>query len=574
MLLQITNLNKTLLDKQLYNELNLIIEKGEKSALIGQNGTGKSTLFRIITGQDSDWSGQVEIAKGTTITMTAQEHHESDFPQDYTALEYILSSVPNYNHWKKILDNGQTEATVTEKYIDTLGEYTDAGYFTIEDEIVAMLEGFGIELEKTLGSFISLSGGEKRFVELTKVIFSQSDLILIDEPTNHLDYVGKQLFIDWVKGTDKTVLIITHDRDVLAEVNKIYDLKGGEIHSFTGNYHNYLKQNMHSTVSALNKYETDLARIEKLKKQANDAKEKKLSAKSNKGRLQAKILEERMKREYREIKENMEKPSFWLDKESIDMVDKKVESSYERYKDRTIQLNSRTETGKKRHAKRLFVVDQLVLGYDEPLFTPIGLEFYTGERVQIIGRNGAGKSTFLQELIAAVTCTYPEHNEMLAKNRDLKDVDEESSPRKTFAGELILKNPIRLGVYEQEVSPTYMQLSLPDAIGMVLGENGHPINPTEIKRIMKQYLFEEKTYETALTSELSGGEKARFQMMKMFMNKPNLLILDEPTNHLDLPSIEVIERFLEDFDGGVIFVSHDSFFSDAVGERREVRISL
>ncbi len=559
MILTITDLNKSILDKQLYSDLNISIEKGEKSALIGQNGTGKSTLFRIIMGQDTDYTGAIQFPNGIRIVATEQEHLKNSLISSKSAMEYILETIPYYNKWQAVLKQANDGKTLPDNYIEVLSDYTDAGYFTLEEEIISTLEGFGVSMEKSLIPLSNLSGGEKRFVEITRVIYSKADLILIDEPTNHLDTVGKETFINWLSKTDKTVITISHDRDLLSVVNKIYELKGGKITEYKGNYQDYLRQNLHSTISDLNKYQTDIARIEQLKKQADDAYLKKLTAKSDKGRLRSKILEERLKREYKKISQELVKPSFWLDEKSSTMINKKVQQSYSKYKDKTIKIGSVCNNKKKGYQKQLFQIKELILGYDTDLFNPISFDFYTAQKVHITGRNGAGKSSFIKYLIKEITNTYPDENKMLISSTSTKE-----NMCQLLNGEITIKNAIKLGVYEQEISNDYLSLTLPKAIGKVLAENGLDVNNTVVFQLRNQYLFDSRSYDSSLLCELSGGEKARFQMMKLFMNNPNLLILDEPTNHLDLPSIEVLEKFLSAYTGGVLFVSHDSFFTKSV----------
>jgi ATPase subunit of ABC transporter with duplicated ATPase domains len=214
MLLRVSNLSKSIGIKDLFHDLSFMFNEGEKVALIGRNGCGKTTLFHILNGDDSEYSGKVEFKKGASIILTRQEHF-LDAP--ITALDYILDSVPQYRELRSnIASYERGEDTVSlEQYLEDLHEFGSKGYFEVEAKILQSLQGFQIGEERALDNLKDLSGGEKRFVELVRVMYSEATLALIDEPTNHMDYVGKEKFIKWLTTTKQNVFLISHDRDVL-----------------------------------------------------------------------------------------------------------------------------------------------------------------------------------------------------------------------------------------------------------------------------------------------------------------------------------------------------------------------
>ncbi|HET7630285.1 MAG TPA: ATP-binding cassette domain-containing protein, partial [Candidatus Saccharimonadales bacterium] len=208
----------------------------EKVGLIGRNGIGKSTLFSILTGDDQDFSGQVTYRRGLSVVATAQEHHSSS---SQTVLQYILAGLPEYAKLSHVIETYPAHMGDDMKkiaaYSEALQRFDDKGYYQIEDKVSRELDNFQLP-EVAHRPFVSLSGGQKRLVEVVKVMQSGAQLALIDEPTNHMDYVAKAQFIDWLKTAEQAMVVITHDRDVLREVDRIVELKDGSAQSYKGNY--------------------------------------------------------------------------------------------------------------------------------------------------------------------------------------------------------------------------------------------------------------------------------------------------------------------------------------------------
>ena len=522
--------------KSLYKNVILSIQDSEKIGVIGRNGVGKSTLFGILTGSDKDFTGEIVYRRGTTVVATSQEHHEA---ADTTVLQYVLAGLPEYAELSHVVETYPEtmgdDMKKIETYTNALQRFDDKGFYQIEEVVERELENFQLS-GVAHRPFASLSGGQKRLVEVVKVMHSDAHLALIDEPTNHMDFVAKEQFIEWMKGAREAMLIITHDRDVLKHVDRIVELKDGMSVSFKGNYDAYLKQNAVSTGSAMNEFQMIEKRIANLKVKVLDY--QRLKEKSrNPGTIQKfKRLEEVSRKELAELQAK-EKPTFWIDKESVENLNYKVAGQYEKFKAKNIRMNLRGDKSRSSHV--LVSAKNLSLGYDTPLFSGINIDLREGEAVELRGRNGAGKTTIIKALLG------------------------DKAPR-YFEGELELDPQVRVGIYEQEVSRDYFELSLHDAIEKMYLDKGLAISETKIRSLMSDYLFTEGDAQVPL-SHLSGGQKARFQLISMLANDPQLLILDEPTNHLDLPSIEELENALERYAGAILYVSHDSYFQDSVG---------
>jgi ATPase subunit of ABC transporter with duplicated ATPase domains len=519
------------------------VDDGEKVGVVGRNGVGKSTLFGILAGTDQDYTGEVIYRKGTVVVATAQEHLGLG---DMTVMEYILRGLPEYAELRHILHTypetmGDDMAKI-ETYSNALDRFGQKGFYQVEELVAEELKTFQMEGFGDRG-ISSLSGGQKRLVEVVKIMHADADLALLDEPTNHMDYVAKQQFVDWLKSTRQAMLVITHDRDVLAQVDRIVELRDGEAVSYRGNYDAYLKQNAFSTGNAMNEYETVERRIANLRDKVVQFRRLKEKARDPDTIKQFKRRETQAQDELEKL-EAIEKPTFWIDRDSVAQLDYRVADRYQRFKAKNIRLGVRD--GAMRSQRKLVEARDLALGYgDNLLFEGVMIDLREGEAVELRGRNGAGKTTLINALLRPVRG---------AVGREIT----------VFDGTLTLDSQVRVGVYEQEIADTYLTLSLHDAIERMYLDRGLTISDQKIRQLMSDYLFTESDGGVAL-ERLSGGQKARFQLICMLANDPQLLILDEPTNHLDLPSIEELEAALERYTGAVLYVSHDTYFREKLG---------
>ena len=530
-------------DKTLMKDVKFSVDDGEKVGVVGRNGVGKSTLFGILSGKDTDYTGEVIFRRGITVATTAQEHHGLG---EQTVMSYILGGLPEYSKLKKIIDEypltmGDNMRKI-EEYTQALERFDQKGFYQVEEKIERELSNFQLDGYGNR-KISSLSGGQKRLVEIVKIMHSEAHLALIDEPTNHMDYVAKQQFIDWMNSQPhQAMLIITHDRDVLGQVDRIVEIKDGQAVSYRGNYDAYLKQNAQATTAGMNNFEQIEKRIVNLKQKVLDY--QRLKEKSrNPGTIQKfKRLENEARAELEELSE-MEKPTFWIDKESVGQLDYKSAERYGKFKSRNIRLSMKDASSRSQHV--LVRAENVAVGIGERiLFEDVNIDLREGEAIEIRGRNGAGKTTLIRMILAS------------GKSFDGGPV--------LYSGDIFLDPQVRIGVYEQEIDERYLSDPLEKAIEKLYMSRDLSISDTKIRQLLADYLFTDADRMTPL-ARLSGGQKARFQIIAMLANDPQLLILDEPTNHLDLPSIEELETALTKYSGAILYVSHDNYFREKLG---------
>lgn len=543
MLLKATIDSKSIGSKPLFKGLDISIESGEKIGIIGRNGAGKTTLLRMLAGEDKEYDGDIQLSRGASIIMTAQEHTEN-LKKD--CLSYILASLPNYSRLHKIIETYPehmgNDMHKINKYTEAVEQFDQLDYYNIEKKVINALERYQLSEEKARGPLSGLSGGQKRFVELVKVQQSNASLALIDEPTNHMDFVAKDAFINWMRVAGSTLVIVTHDRDVLKQVDRIIEIKDNQALSYKGNYSAYLKMNSVNTVAGMSQYEVAQQTIVNLKKQIAYARSKKAMWGGTADKKNPfVVMEEKAHRKLAEL-EKIAKPSFWLDQDSADELNHKMVARYDKYKDRNIRL---TGMDTEHRRQELLSVTKLSLGYTEPLFKEVTFDISPGDRLRLHGRNGAGKTTLLKYILSQAPVMQTEIEK--------------------FEGDVRINTKTRFGVYEQETDDSYYEYTLAEAIEDVYHKKGIHITEQKIRQLLSSYLFEANQDYKQPVKHLSGGQKARFQIIAMLANEPNLLILDEPTNHLDLPSIEELELALKKYQGAVIYISHDSYFVDKLG---------
>jgi ATPase subunit of ABC transporter with duplicated ATPase domains len=541
MILSIDISEKSFGDKLLYDHLQFDIEEHEKVGLVGRNGIGKTTLFNIITGQDTDFQGEIVTGRNAVVVSSRQEHHGFE---DKTALEYILGDLPEYAHLAHIIETYPATMGDNRKKLETYSEalerFGQLGYYQVEDELARAFEDYQLDTSKMHEPMHALSGGQKRMVELIKVQRSRGHVALIDEPTNHMDYVAKQAFIAWLRSTPEAVLVITHDRDVLREVDKIIEVRDAKAYQFRGNYEQYLRINKNQITSEVNEYDLTQRRITNLKADVIRYRRMKEKARDPGTIKRFKSLENKATIELQQLQET-ERPSFWIDQESAEQLNSKMSNAYQKYKAKNIQLDTRKHV--EGQSRLLVQVENLSLGYDDtPLFADVQFSLNSGDRLRLHGRNGAGKTTLVSAIMAQAQAL--------------------PLPSQKFSGHIMVERNIRIGRYEQEINAKYLSMTLAAAIEQVFRDKDLPVNAQAVKQQLSNYLFDPMSDGNMQVSNLSGGQKARFQLINMLASRPELLILDEPTNHLDLPSIEELENALQAYRGAVLYISHDSYFAD------------
>jgi ATPase subunit of ABC transporter with duplicated ATPase domains len=358
-----------------------------------------------------------------------------------------------------------------------------------------------------------------------------------------MDYIAKASFVSWLKSADEAVVVITHDRDVLGVVDRIVEIRDGKAYSFKGNYNDYLKSNTQNITSQVNEFENVQRRITNLKADVVRFRRMKERSRDPGTIHRFKSLEQRAIKELAELSET-EKPTFWIDRESAEDLGTKMAESYSEHKARNIKVRTKQKVDKSERV--LIKVDSLSLGYGESaLFSPVNFELRVGGKIELKGRNGAGKTTLVQTILSTVA-------------------DQKPTPT-VFSGHIENEQKLKIGVYEQEIDSKYLSMTLTEAIEQIHLEKELAITGEKVKQLLSDYLFNPHTDAVMPLAKLSGGQKARFQLINMLAGDPQILILDEPTNHLDLPSIEELEDALSQYHGAVLYISHDSFFTKNLG---------
>lgn len=546
MILSVQIDEKSFNNKRLISDVKFSINEGEKVGIIGRNGIGKSTLFGILLGRDKDFSGEVIYRKNTVLASTQQEYSNVG---EKTVMEFILNDLPEYAKLYKII----TELPLTmgddikliEKYSEALERFHQKNFHFVEDKIAEELKNFSLEGFETK-KMKQLSGGQKRLVDTIKIIHSESDIALVDEPTNFMDFAAKKSFLDWMQNSEEAVMVITHDRDVLKQVDKIIEIRDGQSFIFKGNYDDYLRQNAFSTTNKMQDFESIQRRIANLKVKTREYQRMKEKARDPGTIQRFKRLENTARKELAELSE-IDKPTFWIDKQNVSELDFKAAKSYSKFKSKNVKIAMDNSSEKSR--RDLAVVEDLALGYGKledaienkngakVLFEDLSFKLKVGEIIEFHGRNGAGKSSLIKAILKK-------------NNTILPDI---------YSGNIYVDDTIKIGEYTQEITSEYFEMPLKNAIEKIYLDQNLEISETKLRKILNQYLFTDEDFMQPI-GRLSGGQKARFQLIKMLSNEPQLLILDEPTSHLDLPSIEELEDALKKYSGAVIFVSHDEYF--------------
>ncbi|MDO4871953.1 MAG: ABC-F family ATP-binding cassette domain-containing protein [bacterium] len=549
MILSVEIREKSFGEKELLQAVKFSIDAGEKVGIIGRNGIGKSTLFAILTGRDQDFAGEIIFRKSTVLATTQQEYSNVG---EQTVLDFILNDLPEYARLSKLLrelpEKMGDNLVMIEKYTDALNRFQEKNFHFIEDKIKAELRDFGLQ-DFENRQMKMLSGGQKRLVDTIKIIHSKADLALVDEPTNFMDSHAKKRFLDWLKNAQEAVLVITHDRDVLSKVDKIIEIRDGKSLIFKGNYDEYLRQNSFSTANQIQDFESIQRRIANLKDKAREYQRMKERARDPSTIQRFKRLENAAREELAAL-EKIEKPTFWIDQENVAQLDFKKAKSYAKFKAKNMRIATKNEETKSRRS--LVRAENLALGYGsledalegkngaKILFENANFDLKVGGILEIFGRNGAGKTSLIKTIFGS-----------------------QNEKAEIYDGEIFLDQEVKIGIYQQEIGAEFFEMQLKEAVEKVYLDQNLSITEEKIYRILHQYLFSIEDFETPIR-ELSGGQKARFQLIKMLSNEPQLLILDEPTSHLDLPSIEELERALTQFSGAIIFVSHDDYFRKAM----------
>ena len=482
----------------LFKNITFHINEGEKIALIARNGVGKSTLLRILAGQEVQESGKVHISKGVTVALFEQD---PKFDEDKTVLENIFTSnhpiMSVMRQYEAALD-----ADDAEMITECIGKIDELGAWDYEAKVHQILGKLNIHHLQNKVS--SLSGGQRKRAALAKTLIDigfehQHTLLMMDEPTNHLD-VGMIEWLEHYLGSENiTLLLVTHDRYFLDAVcTEIWELERENIYTYVGDYENYMEKKAA-------RIESELASIDKAKNQYR--KELEWMRKQPKARS---------------TKSRSRQDNFY-----------EVEArAKQKIEDAQVQLQVKMS----RIGGKVLEVKKVYKSFgDLPILKGFDYTFSKGERIGVIGKNGVGKSTFLNIL---------------------------QGLEKPDSGKINVGDTIIFGNFSQQGLKIKENLRVIEYV-KTFAENFPLADGSSLSaaQFLELFLFTPEKQYTYLNS-LSGGEKKRLQLLTILFTNPNFLILDEPTNDLDLPTLAVLESFLNDYQGCVLIVSHDRYFMD------------
>ena len=512
--LSCNNLNKSFGIDSILENVNFTVNEYDKIGIIGVNGTGKTTLFKIISGIYGYDSGDIYTSKDCEIGYLEQN---TNFHSENTILEEVLEVFKDVIEMEKYLrdlehkiseESSNTNSTTLEKlmneYSNKLEAFSDMNGYGYKSEAKGVLKGLGFSDEDMDKPISILSGGEKTRVLLGKLLLKKPTLLLLDEPTNHLDSEAIEWLEVFLKQYKGTVILISHDRYFLDQVvNRIFEIHNKKLKTYNGNYSDFIK------ASAIEK-ELELKKFED---QQKDIKKQEESIE----RLKAFGREKHLKRA-RSKEKALAK---------VDVLDKP-----EAYRKKAkIEFNPSVTSG-----NDVLQLRDISMGYGERiLFKDLNLDIYRGEKVALIGANGIGKSTLFKIIMNEIT---------------------------PLSGDIKFGTNVNVSYFHQEQKT----LNLDNTIIDEIWEDNKQLTQTSLRTMLGAFLFEgEEVFKKIST--LSGGERARVAILKLILSNANLLLLDEPTNHLDIDSKDVLEDALSSYTGTIFTISHDRYFLNTVVDK-------
>lgn len=507
MILSCSSLTKLYGDQEVLKNITFNIEAKDKLAVIGENGAGKSTLLKILQNEESYDSGTLSIAGDVTIGYLSQDHNFDLSLSIYETLESPYKNLKNIEKRMRYLETQMAHSdhldSIMKEYDALTVRFEESDGYTIESNIKGILNGLGFQKDIWYQPVSILSGGQKTRIILGQLLLSEPDLLLLDEPTNHLDLEAIEWLGNYLKSYPKAIIVVSHDRYFIDQVTDSIM----EIENGKSRiYHCHYNE-----YAQIKKHNRDID----LKHYLNNQKEIKKMQQSI-DTLKSFNREKQLKRAHSKEKalermQKTEKPNSLPSPIHISFQPE-IESGYDVLK-----------------------VKDLSMSFTHPLFDHISFEVKRNDRIALLGPNGIGKTTLFHLI--------------------LKDLIPDS-------GHIHLGVKVTIGYYDQEHSSLNINNTIFDEIS-----NSFPkMNNTQIRNICAAFLFKgEDVFKTI--DILSGGEKGRIVLMKLLLNKANFLILDEPTNHLDIQSKEVLEDALLDFDGTILFISHDRYFINKIATK-------
>ncbi|WP_261023767.1 ABC-F family ATP-binding cassette domain-containing protein [Streptococcus mitis] len=504
-ILQANKIERSFAGEVLFDNINLQVDERDRIALVGKNGAGKSTLLKILVGEEEPTSGEINKKKDISLSYLAQD---SRFESENTIYDEMLYVFDDLRRTEKQLrqmelEMGEKSGEDLNKLMsdyDRLSEnFRQAGGFTYEADIRAILNGFKFDESMWQMKIAELSGGQNTRLALAKMLLEKPNLLVLDEPTNHLDIETIAWLENYLVNYSGALIIVSHDRYFLDKVATItLDLTKHSLDRYVGNYSRFVELKEQKLATEAKNYEKQQKEIAALEDFVN----RNLVRASTTKRAQS-------RRKQLEKMERLDKPE--AGKKAANMAFQSEKTS----------------------GNVVLTVENAAIGYDgEVLSQPINLDLRKMNAVAIVGPNGIGKSTFIKSIVDQIPF---------------------------IKGEKRFGANVEVGYYDQTQSKLTPSNTVLDELW-----NDFKLTPeVEIRNRLGAFLFSGDDVKKSV-GMLSGGEKARLLLAKLSMENNNFLILDEPTNHLDIDSKEVLENALIDFDGTLLFVSHDRYFINRV----------
>ncbi|MDQ3666359.1 MAG: ABC-F family ATP-binding cassette domain-containing protein [Acidobacteriota bacterium] len=504
MLFRLSDVHKSYTTHDILRGVTLQINPGEHVGLVGRNGAGKTTIFRLVSGEESPDRGEVVRVRGLRLGLLAQHIH---FESGTTVHESALAAfgrLQQIEHEMHELEHRMAEVDadlekVLERYSDLQHEFEREGGFEYAAKAESILQGLGFEREQWSLETEKLSGGQQNRLGLARLLLAEPDVLLLDEPTNHLDVTAVEWLEEFLQTYASAYVIISHDRYFLDRAcRRIVELENGRASSYTGNYSAYLVEREERREAQQRAYENQRQLIEKTEEfiRRNLAGQKTKQAKSRRTML-AKL-------------------------ERVDSV--RADRSSGDFRLQTIE----------RTGNHVLMVHEAVIGYpDKLLARDISFILRRGECLGIIGPNGSGKTTFLRTILKKIPA---------------------------LAGEIQWGTKVQIGYYAQQLDDLDERNEIIMELRRVASASA---TAGELRSFLAKFLFTgDDVYKKV--GDLSGGEKGRLALAKLIYSRVNVLVLDEPTNHLDIPSREALEKALDAYEGTILTISHDRYFLDRV----------
>lgn len=492
-LIQIEQVEKSFGAQVLFAPFTAQVTRGDRIALVGDNGVGKSTLLSIIAGVEAPSGGRIHRASGLRIGYLQQIARLEGDGTLFAVMRQPFRELIAADEELRRLESRMAKTNDSEalhRYDDLLHTFERSGGYTIEAKIRTVLSGVGFAAEEFDKPLSRLSGGEEARASLARVLLEEPDLLLLDEPTNHLDFAA----LDWLEETllafSGAMLLVSHDRHLLNRVaNRTWEIAIGEVTTYRVGYNQSRALRETKRTHQLVAYKQQQATIERHK---------------------AFIRRHHAGQKHRQAKDREHK---------IEKIEKVLVERPRETKRISVQIDVETPSG-----KRVLTTEGLKIGYERPVFCCPTLSLYRGERVAIIGENGCGKTTFLRTIAGEIP---------------------------PLSGKIILGHNVQLGIFRQTQEGLHGNETVLDAI-LATGD----LSISEGRGLLGRFLFSGDEV-TKKMRALSGGERSRVALALLSLMKGNVLLLDEPTNHLDLASQEILEEALLAYEGTILLVSHD-----------------